>query len=257
MSAVNHDGVHSEPSAEVCATAPTPDITAPSVPTGLVIEASSTTALSLSWDAASDDTGVAGYLVLWHHAANPVTIADVAATEYTVLSLTAETEYCFSIVAYDEAGNLSARSDVICELTLPPEEANWIVYLACVTREYLLQNYIDLDVDYSSSVSVSGSGNDYTGRELAYTLFGEYNSDTQTLSADIAWVFEGTDEQRLDRFEADLSSGDTGNIEAEQVEETGCDLWIRFVRTDMPQPVMDGEEARNNSEAGSFGSFNQ
>ncbi|WP_194755258.1 immunoglobulin-like domain-containing protein [Aliidiomarina indica] len=240
VSSVNYDGVHSARSAEVCATAPMPDVQPPSAPTNLTIEASSTTALSLSWDASSDDHGVAGYLVFWHVPdRQPVIIADVESTEYVSLSLTAETEYCYSIVAYDAAGNLSGASEVSCETTLPADEANWIIYLACVDREYLLQNYIDLDVDYSTSVSVSGTGRDYPGTELAYTLFGTYNADNQVLSADITWVFEGSSTQRRDRFSADLSTGDTGNIVADQIEQTGCDLWIRFVRSDMPQPNVD------------------
>lgn len=73
-------------------------------------------AVKLTWDEATDDTGVAGYDV--HYGLNTVTetgqsydvskdVGDV--TEYTVSDLENGTKYYFSVTAYDDAGNESLR----------------------------------------------------------------------------------------------------------------------------------------------------
>ncbi len=82
------------------------DTTAPTWPDGgaLVVSEVKTTSVKLLWPSASDNSRVSGYRIT----ANGQTI-DVASTEsaYTVNGLTASTDYEFSIVALDAAGNNS------------------------------------------------------------------------------------------------------------------------------------------------------
>ena len=59
------------------------------------------TSIELIWDAASDDVGVAGYLVYRDGAQ----IADVTVTTLVVTGLTPDTTYPFTVEAYDAAGN--------------------------------------------------------------------------------------------------------------------------------------------------------
>jgi len=73
-------------------------------------------AVHLTWDEATDDTGVAGYQV--HYDVSPVTktgesysnVEDVKdVVEFTVEGLDNGTKYYFSVIAYDAAGNESQK----------------------------------------------------------------------------------------------------------------------------------------------------
>ncbi|HET6706910.1 glycoside hydrolase family 9 protein [Amycolatopsis sp.] len=87
----------------------TGDTTPPSAPTGVTATPGSTS-VSLTWTAATDDVGVAGYDVL--NAAG-ATIGSTTSTGYQVTGLTPATAYTFSVRARDAAGNLSAPSDPV------------------------------------------------------------------------------------------------------------------------------------------------
>ncbi|MEV4143426.1 glycoside hydrolase family 9 protein [Amycolatopsis sp. NPDC049691] len=86
----------------------TADTTAPSAPTGVTAVAGSTS-VGLTWTAATDDVGVAGYDVL--NAAG-ATIGSTTSTGYQVTGLTPGTAYTFSVRARDAAGNQSPLSPV-------------------------------------------------------------------------------------------------------------------------------------------------
>ncbi len=83
------------------------DTTAPSIPTGLNATAVSSSEIELSWDASSDEVGVAGYEVYRDGAQ----IATVTGTSYQDTGLSASTTYSYTVAAYDAAGNKSAQSD--------------------------------------------------------------------------------------------------------------------------------------------------
>jgi chitodextrinase len=81
------------------------DATAPSTPGGLVATASTATSVSLSWNASSDDVGVAGYRVYRDGAF----VASTSTTGRTVSGLVCGTSYTFAVAAYDAAGNASGQ----------------------------------------------------------------------------------------------------------------------------------------------------
>lgn len=85
------------------------DTTAPAVPTGLTATATSTTSISLRWNAATDNVGVKGYKVY----RNGILIADVATTTYVNTGLAANVTYRYTVAAYDTKGNTSAQSPVV------------------------------------------------------------------------------------------------------------------------------------------------
>lgn len=90
-----------------------PDLTPPSVPTGVMASKAAPQSVLVSWSASTDTgTGVAGYRVYRNGGATPV--ASVAATQlsYTDSGLTANTDYSYSVTAYDAASppNESAQS---------------------------------------------------------------------------------------------------------------------------------------------------
>ena len=87
----------------------------PSVPKGLVADAASSSQIILNWNSDAGDSRVAGYNVYQYGER----IGSTAGTSYTVKRLTANTEYCFSVLAFDNAGNTSFQSEVACATTKP------------------------------------------------------------------------------------------------------------------------------------------
>ncbi|WP_402467459.1 glycoside hydrolase family 6 protein [Isoptericola aurantiacus] len=83
-----------------------PDTEAPTAPSGLTATATTSTSVSLSWDASSDDTGVAGYTVR----VDGATAATSATTSATVTGLAPSTTYAVTVTARDAAGNVSPTS---------------------------------------------------------------------------------------------------------------------------------------------------
>lgn len=83
-----------------------PDTQAPSAPGAPVVSASSSSSLSTSWAAASDNYGVTHYQVL----RNGSQVASVSGTSYTHSGLTPSTSYSLSVRAVDAAGNVSPSS---------------------------------------------------------------------------------------------------------------------------------------------------
>jgi len=93
-----------------------PDITAPSIPSGLTATAISSNKVNLSWANATDSggSGLAGYQVYL----NGTQIATVTTASYSATGLSPNTSYCFTISASDNAGNISVPGSQACATTL-------------------------------------------------------------------------------------------------------------------------------------------
>jgi uncharacterized repeat protein (TIGR03806 family) len=90
---------------------PPADTTPPSVPQGLTASAQSASQIALTWTASTDaGTGVAGYRVF--RDSGTTAIATVNATSYTDTGLAADTNYSYTVSAFDGAtpANESAAS---------------------------------------------------------------------------------------------------------------------------------------------------
>ena len=103
-------------------TTPTPDTTAPSVPT-LSASGTTTTTTNLSWSVSTDNVAVTGYDV---YKGGVFLASTTTATTYAVTGLTASTAYTFTVRAKDAAGNVSADSNTVIVTTL----ANTVTYCA-------------------------------------------------------------------------------------------------------------------------------
>ncbi|WP_299115474.1 immunoglobulin-like domain-containing protein [uncultured Winogradskyella sp.] len=90
-----------------------PDTTAPSVPTNLTASGVTAISANLSWTASTDNVGVASYDVL----RDGVVVGNSTTTSFAATGLTAETQYNFSVIAKDAAGNASAASNVVSVTT--------------------------------------------------------------------------------------------------------------------------------------------
>ncbi|MFD4673965.1 cellulase family glycosylhydrolase [Lentzea sp. NPDC058450] len=89
----------------------TPDTQAPSVPGNLRSTGSTSSSVSLAWDAATDNVGVTGYVLSNGQS--------VSGTSHTVTGLSPDTEYTFSVQARDAAGNTSGASESVTVRTQP------------------------------------------------------------------------------------------------------------------------------------------
>ncbi|MBB4125767.1 chitinase [Xanthomonas translucens] len=101
----------------VTGTAPT-DTTPPGVPSGLASSTQTSSSVTLSWNAASDNpggSGIAGYRVY----RNGTLAASPTGTGYTDTALAADTGYSYQVAARDNAGNVSANSAALSVRTKP------------------------------------------------------------------------------------------------------------------------------------------
>ncbi|MFD0137028.1 carbohydrate binding domain-containing protein [Streptomyces sp. NPDC127159] len=89
------------------------DTQAPTAPTGLTSTGKTSSSVSLSWSASSDNVGVTGYDV--YSGSNQV--LTVSGTSATVSGLSAGTSYTFTVKARDAAGNVSAASNAVAVTT--------------------------------------------------------------------------------------------------------------------------------------------
>jgi chitodextrinase len=96
-----------------------PDITPPSVPSGLALAGRSATTIDLSWTASTDDVDVTGY----HVYRNGTLVGSPATNSYSDSGLTPNTGYTYTVSAYDAVPNESAQSTSFGATTLADTSA--------------------------------------------------------------------------------------------------------------------------------------
>src|SRR5438477_470274 len=103
-----------------CVVAPAGDTTPPTVPTGLVADAISSTQIRLTWNPSTDNVGVTGYLV--YNADTGSRIATTTTTSFTHSGLVAGTTHNYRVSAFDAVPNHSGWTDPpVSVTTLPPD----------------------------------------------------------------------------------------------------------------------------------------
>ncbi|WP_216211244.1 cellulase family glycosylhydrolase [Amycolatopsis aidingensis] len=95
------------------------DTTPPTAPGDPVAAAVTAHGASLSWPAATDDTGVTGYEVVRLDGTAETRVSTSGTTSATIEGLNADTTYTFAVYARDAAGNRSARSAPVTLTTAP------------------------------------------------------------------------------------------------------------------------------------------
>ena len=90
------------------------DTQSPTAPTGLTASNFTQTAVSLTWNSASDNIGVTGYDLYQ----NGSYIQTTTALSVTIANLSAATSYNFYVQAKDAAGNVSGNSNIVNVTTL-------------------------------------------------------------------------------------------------------------------------------------------
>jgi len=93
---------------------PVSDTTAPSIPSGLVGTAISSSQINLSWSGSIDNVATAGYRVY----RGGTQVAAVTSTSYQDTNLSSSTTYSYAVAAFDAAGNVSSQSSTMSATTL-------------------------------------------------------------------------------------------------------------------------------------------
>ncbi|MDB5244204.1 MAG: hypothetical protein JWN18_74 [Parcubacteria group bacterium] len=126
-----------------------PDTTPPSVPTGLIGVAASSTQVNLSWNASTDNVGVTGYNVYL----NDVKLVTTGGTSFSHKGLTPGTSYSYRISAYDVMGNTSSLTATPLTISTPNP-----VPLAAFKSGDKIQTTSSIKVRVSPSTSAKSAG---------------------------------------------------------------------------------------------------
>jgi endo-1,4-beta-xylanase len=97
-----------------------PDTQAPSTPAGLIASATTSSSISLTWTASTDNVAVTGYQILRAPGASGGSFAQVgtsATPSFTNSGLPASTTFRYQVRAVDAAGNASAVSNTVTAST--------------------------------------------------------------------------------------------------------------------------------------------
>ena len=214
------------------------DAEAPTTPTNLTATAVSASRIDLSWDASTDNVGVAGYKIyrdgslvassmdlsssidsssVYDKATvddtddmeatgyvvfkdgtfvayvetspvEPTAIRDtnftaITDTNYSDTGLNENTQYCYSVSAYDAAGNESGQSSQACATT-PEETPCEGGGLPLVISDLDFPSTVTSDSSVLGSVAYQGSFNDIVNPVMAYRVYTDkYTITTYLISA--------------------------------------------------------------------------
>ncbi|MFI7700442.1 glycoside hydrolase family 3 N-terminal domain-containing protein [Nonomuraea sp. NPDC049480] len=127
--------------------------TAPGTPAASGVTSSS---VSLSWAASSDDVGVTGYDVVRVQGSSETTVATSATASAGVTGLAANTSYTFAVYARDAAGNRSARSATVTVTTRPDGGTGGCSVTATVQSQWSTGYVVQLTVSNTGTTAVNG-----------------------------------------------------------------------------------------------------
>lgn len=192
-------------SSEVTITVVLPDTDPPTVPADLAATAVSSSRIDLSWTASTDNTGVTGYRIF----RGQVQAGTSTATTFADTGLTASTQYSYTVLAYDAAGNASAQSSPASAATLPsstsgPEPAGWFagdphVHRSCggapQTVASLLKDMDSEDLRFVSLLADMGNGevqDPTTDLPLVNGQDASVSTPDRTLHWDAEWHWDAT-----------------------------------------------------------------
>nr|WP_295785068.1 carbohydrate-binding module family 20 domain-containing protein [Rhodoferax sp.] len=146
------------------------DTTPPSVPTGLSKSNVTSSAATISWNASTDNVGVATYRLL----RNGAQVTTSVATNATNTGLSSSTTYSYTVQALDAAGNVSAASSPLsvttlaapagCQVTFTIANANTTVgqNLYVVGNQTAIGNWTPAS-GYALAIQGSGANVPWTG----------------------------------------------------------------------------------------------
>ena len=155
------------------------DTTAPSTPSGLTSTAKTSSSVSLSWSASTDNVGVTGYEVF----SGSTLVASPSTPSATVSGLSANTTYTFTVKARDAAGNRSSASSAYSTTTSPASSSD--------TQAPSTPSSLTSTAKSSSSVSLSWTGSTDNVGVTGYEVFVNGSSSASTSSTSTSATVSG------------------------------------------------------------------
>lgn len=152
------------------------DTTPPSIPENVIAVVLSSTEISLSWDASTDDVAVVGYSI--YRDGSP--IANAPTNAYLDATLTPGTMYCYSVLSYDAATNKSALSAQVCETTNPAPD----ITPPTVISIYPADGAIDIEYDVVLSATFDESMKISTINNSTFTVV---DSNTAQITGNVSY----------------------------------------------------------------------
>ncbi|MDY6969819.1 MAG: hypothetical protein SVR08_14330, partial [Spirochaetota bacterium] len=209
--AADNDSYQSDPASAETLSSSEEDSTPPSQPQSLSASAVSQSQIDLTWDASTDDVGVAGYKVY----RDGSEITTTPGTSYSDTGLSASTEYSYTVSAYDAADNESNQSDPASAMTLsnggedvtsPSQPQN----LSAVASSY---SQIDLTWDASTDdVGVAGYKVYREGLEIATATGISYSDTGLSYSREYSYTVSAYDAADNESDQSGLASAETLNF---------------------------------------------
>jgi chitodextrinase len=99
-----------------------PDNQPPTVPTAIAVGSRTTTSISITWTASTDNVGVVGYDLFADPFAGSTKVGTATATAYTFTGLSCGASYTLGVDAYDAAGNRSPEAMVVLSTSACPPD---------------------------------------------------------------------------------------------------------------------------------------
>jgi chitinase len=179
----------------------------PTVPIGLAAEGTSSSAVTLTWNASSVPGGgtVTGYAIF----ENDHQIATTSATTYAATNLAADTTYAFAVAAIDAAGS-SAESNPISVHTAPASPGGSD---GGDSHVHEFSPYIDMAMPADANLSAISAASGIHNFTLAFVL---------SSPGGIGWQGAGTISDDT------LSNGTTILSQVQAIQAAGGDVTISF-----------------------------
>lgn len=128
------------------------DTTPPTAPQNVVVSSPNSYEAVLTWNASTDNVGVAGYNVYRN---GTLLTQGVTTTTYTDSSLAPNTTYSYTVVGYDAAGNASPQSAAAVITTGQPDTTPPVVSMTQPGNNSTLSGTVTIGANASDDVSVS------------------------------------------------------------------------------------------------------
>lgn len=156
------------------------DTGVPTLPGTPVIGEVTTSSISFSWQASTDNVGVSGYFIFQ----DAVQIAQVGSNSlsYTAAGLSPETSYTFSVKAFDAAGNVSGMSGQVSAVTDAEQQGGD----SDVTADYSINSW---GSGYTATITITNNSDTAIS---GWTAQWEYASQTVSTSWSCSLVQNGT-----------------------------------------------------------------
>ena len=197
------------------------------------------TAIKASWQKATDKKGDKVYYLIYEQdngnsaGSGDKLLAVVPRLDVVVDKRQANTDYCIYVRAMDSHGNVSDRSDSICERTNKTGE--YELQLKCAVQDdYAVTTALDLNTELTDQVNAIGNATDYDGTKVQFALSGHYSDIHKILDAEVSWTFDGENCVRKDAFSMNMGPGLGQDQAMEQVNICGCQAEVNISKNTSP-----------------------